>query len=203
MKLSPIYFITDARPISLLHPLIYHVLKSGITTIQLRDKLSSPKHIKEKALAILPLIQKYRANLIINDHLDIAYDLGLGVHLGMEDGDPLHARKLLGSSLPIGITIHNQLQRAQKYHTVANYVGVGPIFPTSTKKDARAVIGTEQLSTILTKSPLPVVAIGGIGLNNITKVAQARPQSIALCSAICQALDPFKTAQRLLKLALV
>ena len=121
-------------------------------------------------------------------------------HLGLDDGDPIQARKILGPHLPIGITIHDDLARAQRYRHIIDYVGVGPVFPTSTKKDARSVLGIDKLTTIVEQSPVPVVAIGGIQLSNIESVLCANPQSIALCSALCQNPNPKKLASELLEI---
>ena len=148
-------------------------------------------------MALKPLIERYEAKLIINDHLDVAYDLKLGVHLGMDDGDPVYARKILGKDAIVGITIHNYIEIAHQYADIATYVGVGPIFHTTTKKDAKEVIHPTGLEKVIQKSPLPVVAIGGIDQHNIQSVARIGPRHIALCSAICAASDPVEKWRQL------
>ena len=187
-----IYLLTDERPVSELLELLEPLLKVGLKWIQLRNKRANANEIYETALALIPLIERYKAHLIVNDHLDVAYDLQLGVHLGMDDGDPVYARRLLGKEAIVGITIHNHIERAYQYADVATYVGVGPIFHTNTKKDAKPVIHLNGLEEVVRMSPLPVVAIGGIDRHNIQSVARVAPRHIALCSAICAAAEPIK-----------
>ena len=198
MTLPSIYFITDDRPFADLLILVREILLGGIRLIQLRDKNNSHAEILKRGRALAHICNEFDATLIINDHISIAQELGLGVHLGFDDGDPQHAREALGSAALIGITIHHDIERAKKYQHIVNYVGVGPVFPTSTKKDARSVLGIPQLTEIVQQSPLPVVAIGGIQKHNIQQVWSAQPASIAMCSAICQSDTPQQTAQDLI-----
>lgn len=158
--------------------------------VQLRNKRIHKNEVYRLARRLKPLIQRYGAHLIINDHLEVAHELQLGVHLGVDDGDPVQARRLLGPDSIIGITIHNDIERAHRYAGVATYVGVGPVFHTTTKADTKSVLGIEGLEEVLAHSPLPVVAIGGIQMHNIESVIHTKPAHIAVCSAICSASDP-------------
>lgn len=185
-----IYLITDSRLAKKQYDMLHPLLDEGLEWVQLRNKNASLSDLEKTIETILPLIHSYQANLIINDHLTLAHQYQIGVHLGMDDEDPNEARKILGSEATIGITIHNELVRAQKYAQVASYVGVGPIFATQTKLDTKAVLGIESLRTITKMSPLPVVAIGGISISNIRDVLTAQPQFIAVCGAICAAENP-------------
>ena len=138
--------------------------------------------------------------LIINDRLYVAHRLGVGVHLGMDDANPTVARRLRGANACIGLTIHDHIELAKEYQDCVDYVGVGPIFATQTKKDAKKVLGVQVLHEICRSSPLPVVAVGGIQLHNAAQVVAAQPAGIAVCSAVCSAVDPYQSARRLCQL---
>ena len=153
--------------------------------------------IQEKIEYLLPIFKRFEAELIINDHLDLAVRYGIGVHLGMSDGDPVLARKKLGKEATIGITINDNIQRAEQYKDIVDYVGVGPVFPTKTKLDAKSPIGIERLKEVVIRSPLPVVAIGGIQHNNAHQLIVPNPKYIAVCSAICSSKKPLDAFLRL------
>ena len=194
-----IYLITDNRSKTALESLLRPLLDHGLKKVQLRNKSILVSEIQEKIEFLLPLFEQYDAELIINDHLDLAYQFGIGVHLGMSDDDPVLARKRLGPKATIGITIHDHIERAMQYSAVATYVGVGPVFPTSTKLDAKAVLGVERLTEVIKESPLPVVAIGGIQINTVKDLLVPHPKYIAVCSAICSAENPLQAFQSLKK----
>ena len=170
--------------------LLQSLLDHGLRLVQLRNKGIPIAEIEKKIEHILPLFESYNAELIINDHLNLAQHFGLGVHLGISDGDPILARELLGTEATIGITVHDDLQRINQYKEIVTYVGSGPVFPTSTKHDTKPVIGVQRLKEVVATAPLPVVAIGGIHLDNIKYLLSARPRYIAVCSAICSAENP-------------
>ena len=194
-----IYLITDNRSKTALQSLLSPLLDHGLRKVQLRNKFIPISEIQKKIESLLPLFEQYDAELIINDHLDLASQFGTGVHLGMSDGDPVLARKLLGPKATIGITIHDHIERAIQYQSVATYVGVGPVFPTSTKRDAKAVLGVERLTEVVNESPLPVVAIGGIQIHTVKNLLVPHPKYIAVCSAICSAKNPLKAFLNLQK----
>lgn len=192
-----LYLITDTRSDLELIALLKPLLENGLRWVQLRNKMAKPKEIEKTAHAILPYIKTHNATLIINDHLDVAQRLNLGVHLGRSDGNPIHAREILGPKAIIGITIHDDIKFANKHKDIASYVGVGPIFSTTTKPDACATLGLDRLQQVVQSSLLPVVAIGGINTNNIEAVAYSKPQKIAVCAAICSAKDPLHAFLRM------
>ena len=149
--------------------------------------------MKENILKIIPS----KHQLIINDRVEIAQKLGLGVHLGMEDMKPDDARAILGDNVPIGLTIHNQIDLAERYKDCIDYVGVGPIFPTQTKQDAKTVLGVSSLRLIRQKLNIPIVAIGGIDVHNCQEVWNTGVEQIAVCSAVMNAKDPGEAVLRL------
>ena len=187
-----IYLITDNRSRHQLLPLLSPLLDHGLKKIQLRNKRSSLDEIQRNVDHILPVILSYQAELIINDHVSVAHQFGLGVHLGLSDGDPVAARALLGQQATIGITVHDDLERIHQYKDIASYVGVGPVFPTKTKLDTQKVIGTQRLAEVVEESSLPVVAIGGINTTNYRRLQKPLPKHIAVCSAICSADNPLR-----------
>lgn len=161
--------------------------------VQLRNKEATDDQMLlwgEEIQQMLPA----SVRLIINDRVNVARVLGVGVHLGMEDMKPDQARKLLGHQATIGLTIHNLVDLAVQYKDQIDYVGVGPVFPTLTKKDAKTVLGTGQLKIVYENSPVPVVAIGGINLQNCHEVWDTGVEQIAVCSAIMKATNPRQAA---------
>ena len=159
--------------------------------VQLRDKNASDEQMLLWGRELLQILSS-KTSLIINDRVQLAKKLGVGVHLGMEDMRPDEARSILGDDVPIGLTIHNRIDLAQKYEKYIDYIGVGPVFPTITKTDAKSVLGVNILRDIHQESPVPVVAIGGIGSQNCKEVWEAGVEQIAVCSAIMKATQPEK-----------
>ena len=123
---------------------------------------------------------------MINDRVGLASRLGVGVHLGQGDLSPRVARDILGPRAVIGWTIHDDIDTAQTALEYIDYVGVGPIYPTTTKTDTKSVLGVERLRTVVEEVGVPVVAIGGINHLNIADVRDAKPWKIAMSSALMQ-----------------
>ena len=172
-------------------------IKGGVTIVQLRDKNATPQDLLEKGAFLKGRLDSYGIPLIINDHVDVAAELGVGVHLGLEDGCPHSARQILGPEACIGLTVHKWLEYGERFSAVIDYIGCGPIFETQTKADAKAPFGVETLKHLCQASKVPVVAIGGIDSHNAPSVWAARPWAIAVSSAIVQATDPMRAAQGL------
>ena len=164
--------------------------------VQLRDKEASDDQMLVWGREILKILPS-KNQLIINDRVEIAQKLGLGVHLGMEDMRPDEARSIVGDNVPIGLTIHNRTDLAQKYRDYIDYVGVGPIFPTQTKQDAKMVLGVNSLTLIRQQITIPVVAIGGIDIYNCQEVWKTGVEQIAVCSAVMKSKDPKEAVLRL------
>lgn len=162
---------------------VREVLKAGVTFIQYREKDKARREIYEEALRLRELTRSFNAVLIINDHADIALAAAAdGVHLGQDDL-PLHeARKVMGSGI-IGISTHTFEQAREAEAEGADYIGFGPMFHTTTK-DAGRPVGTESLRSIRKSVGIPVVAIGGINVDNLEDVISAGADAVAVATAI-------------------
>ncbi len=179
-------------------------LQSQITAFQFRQKgdlaLQDPTQIKQLALECQKLCQKYGAPFIVNDEVRLALELKAdGVHVGQEDMTIEEVITLCQKRLFIGLSV-NALEQALKVHHLDGvaYLGVGPIFPTPSKKDAKQVVGVELLKKIRDSGvKKPLVAIGGITMHNASKLREYG--GIAVISAITQARDKALAVETLLK----
>jgi thiamine-phosphate pyrophosphorylase len=174
------------------------LVEGGADIIQLRAKKEGRRVIISMAKAILSVTRPAGVILIINDFPSIAREVGAdGVHLGQEDleHEPItEVRSLLGSDKIIGISTHSldQALAAEKFG--ADYIGVGPIFPTGTKP-GRAAVGTELIRQVASSVRIPFVCIGGINQANVFRVKNAGAKWIAVVSAILNAADVPATAR--------
>jgi thiamine-phosphate pyrophosphorylase len=180
------------------------LVEGGADIIQLRAKAESREQIVAMARAILPITRPARVPLIVNDYPDIAREVGAdGVHLGQEDlmeHDFVQVRKSLDPGKIIGISTHSLEQALVAEQLGADYIGVGPIFPTGTKP-GRPAVGLELVRQVAALVNVPFVSIGGITLSNVRQVTEAGCRWVAVVSAILCASDA--TAQaRALKRAL-
>lgn len=155
----------------------------------------------EIALALRAVTRECRALLLVNDRLDLAVAAGAdGVHLGQDDLPVGMARKILGPDVLIGLSITHPDQLGAPDVLDADYLGVGAVFPTSSKTDARYT-GLELLAAARAAVDLPIVAIGGITVENAAAAVRAGADVLAVISAIAAAPDPGSAARRLLEVA--
>lgn len=183
MYLGGICFITDSTfaDISLIEATT-SVLKAGITCIQYREKGKTRRDICEEASTMKSLVRSARAILIVNDYPDIALAVDAdGVHLGQNDLPIQEARRIMGNKI-VGISTHTLAQAQEAEACGADYIGFGPIFRTTTK-DAGEPVGLDSLRIIKRSVHIPVVAIGGIKLENISSVLEAGSDAVAVASA--------------------
>ncbi len=163
------------------------ITQAGAQVIQLRDKCQDKKTILKDASGLKSLLSKSDTLFIINDHIDIAMLVDAdGVHLGQEDLPVEAARKLLGKDKIIGSSCHNIRQAIEAQDKGADYIGIGPMFPTSTKPNTLAV-GLDLIRMCQNKIRIPFFAIGGISEENIGRVLSSGGQRVAVCKAICKA----------------
>lgn len=179
---------------------VVQAVKGGITVLQLREKNLSSRQFLNRAINIKKIIPPHIA-FIINDRIDVALACGAdGVHLGQEDIPLSSARKILGEDKIIGVSTHNVEQAVRAGAEGADYIGVGPVFSTSTKPDALEPLGCEMVSHINREVKIPVVAIGGISPQNIKDVLETGVEGIAVVSSIFLKEDISGATQRLLNI---
>lgn len=168
----------------------------GVTLVQLREKEVSSLDFYNIALNIKKVTDKYNIPLIINDRLDVALAVdAAGVHLGQSDFPCSVARKLIGKDKILGISAATLPEAVQAQEDGADYVGVGSIFPTNTKLDARSV-NIETLKNIKLNLNIPIVAIGGINENNFMLLKDTNVDGLAIISAILGKSDIKAAAEK-------
>lgn len=177
------------------------LVEGGVDIIQLRAKKESREQITEMARAILSITRPASVPLIINDYPDIAKEVNAdGVHLGQEDLEEKAfemVRSQLGPDKIIGVSTHSVEQALAAEQLGADYIGVGPIFPTGTKP-GRAAVGLELIRQVAPRVKIPFVCIGGINHSNVRQVREAGARWIAVVSAILCANDVTGAARELL-----
>lgn len=174
-------------------------IEGGADFIQLRDKKSSKKQILEKAKSLRALTKRYNVPLIVNDHIDIAIAVDAdGVHLGQDDLPLQEARKMIGNKI-IGISTHSIEQARVAEEGGADYIGVGPIFPTTTKEDVVAPVTLDYLREVVNEIKIPFVPIGGIKLHNVQQVLEAGGRSVCVVSEVVGSSDVKGTCEAFLK----
>lgn len=186
-NLPKIYPITDTRISGLSHAAqVERLIAGGATLIQLREKHESPREFYEAAKEALQIARPHHVKLIINDRVDIALALGAdGVHLGQDDLPPEHARKILGPGAIIGFSTHTLAQAVKAIKLPVDYIAIGPIFTTRTKKNPDAVVGLEGLEAVRDAiGEFPLVAIGGITSEKLPRVLAAGADSAAIVSGL-------------------
>ena len=152
----------------------------GVTLVQYRDKSGDPQEILRAAAEIAAVFAGVDAVLMLNDRADLALLAGWGVHVGHTDIEPRDARRVVGVGKIIGVSTHNDSQVIAADAGEADYVAVGPVFATSTKMDAEPVIGLEGVRRARSLTSKPLVAIGGITLENARSVIDAGADSVAV-----------------------
>ncbi len=181
-----IYLITDSLSI------LEKVIHTGIGAVQFRDKGSLDFTKVEK---MRQLCAQHHVPFVVNDRVDLALLLNAdGVHLGQDDFPVRKAREQLGKEVIIGVTAPTLTKIFKATDEGADYVGVGHFYPSSTKEKKGRPLTLDMLEELCRYSPLPVVAIGGIRLEHLLDMKKRGAKSVAICSAIADALSPTKTA---------
>lgn len=189
---TDLYALTDSR-LSLGRPLEYvaeELLRSGVRILQYREKKFPASKMLEECRVLRELTNKYGACFIVDDHVDIAMLSGAdGVHVGQDDLPVWEVRKLVGPDMIIGLSTHSPEQAKKAVKAGADYIGVGPIFPTRTKEDVADPVGLEYLEWVAANIKLPFVAIGGIKAANIGDVRKRGGYCAALVSELVGSED--------------
>lgn len=166
-------------------------LASGVTILQLRAPTLKKKAWFEFASALKPICAHYHVPLIINDHIDVATAVDAdGVHVGQQDLPVASVRHLLGEDKIIGLSISHQYELIPEDLRHVDYLGVGPIFNTTTKKDAAAALGFDGAQQIVQTANMPTVLIGGLKLAHVCLVKNAGANGVCVVSAICAEANP-------------
>lgn len=177
-------------------------LKGGVTFLQLREKNLSEEEFLKEAREIKALAKEYKVPFIINDNVDVAMKVDAdGVHVGQDDKDAKEVRKIIGKNKILGVSAQTIKQAIKAEKDGADYIGVGAVFPTGTKKDAEN-LSIEILKKICQSVTIPVVAIGGITKENILKLKGSKIAGVALVSAIFASKDIKQDCQKLKKLSI-
>jgi len=186
VQLSKLYAITDRQLSNCTHEeIVTQLLAGGAQWIQLRDKEASAKELLEAARACLALTRAAGATLIINDRVDVALAADAdGVHLGQDDLTVEEAREILGPNKIIGLSTHSLEQVERGLETSADYLALGPIFPTTSKENPDPVVGLELVREVRARSSRPLVAIGGITPERAPAAVAAGADSVAVISAL-------------------
>ena len=175
------------------------VLAGGAKIIQLREKHWDKKDLYELAIEFRKRTRSYDALLIINDYVDVALAVSAdGVHLGQEDL-PIGAARKIAPELIIGASSHNLSEALKAEQDGADYVNIGPIFPTKTKANAVRFLGPEAISEIGPQLTVPFTTMGGIHPSNIGRVLEAGARRVALITGITRAADIAERVRQLRK----
>jgi thiamine-phosphate pyrophosphorylase len=176
------------------------LLEGGVRVIQLRMKSTPVRDALAAARVVSALCRAAGAVCLVDDRVDLALIANAhGVHLGDDDLPARRARELLGPDRIIGVTVRNAQMAEEAKDAGADYVGLGPVFPTATKSVAAPVLGIESLAKLVHQSPLPTVAISGIRLSNIGSIARAGAHGAAVISDLLTAPDIPARARELSK----
>lgn len=203
MKLSKddllLYAITDRRNLDkkVFFEKIEEALQGGVTILQLREKELDEDSFINEAIEVKKICRNHGVPLIINDNVNVALKSGAdGVHVGIEDMPIDEIRRTVPDSFIIGATCKTVEQAQSAERLGADYMGVGAVFPSPTKKNA-VRITREQLKEICTSVSIPAVAIGGISLENVDELKGGGMSGIAVVSAVFSADDIQKAASLL------
>lgn len=178
--------VTDSKRIinNTLEKAVEESIVGGCTAVQLREKEATDREFYERALRIKRLTQHYHIPLIINDRLDIALAAGAeGVHVGQSDMPAEVARKLIGSDRILGVSVSNLTDAQKAVEAGADYLGVGAMFETDSKADAKRV-EMKELIDIIKGVDVPVIVIGGVNDATISAFADVNIAGVAVISAI-------------------
>ncbi|PIC96572.1 thiamine phosphate synthase [Sporosarcina sp. P26b] len=206
-KALGLYFVMGTPNVKNHEPLavLEAALRGGVTCFQLREKgdgALTGDALLGFARKCQALCRLYRVPFIVNDDVDLALALNAdGVHVGQDDEQADSVRKRIGPDKWLGVSTHNATEVQLAQSIGADYIGLGPIYPTATKLDASDVVGTNLVEKIHTAFPdMPMVAIGGITLDTTESIIRAGADGVAVVSAIASAADPQKAAKSISKM---
>ena len=176
--------------------IIRAAVAGGVTMVQLREKETTTREFYQEGLKIKEFLGEHNVPLIINDRLDIALALDAeGVHVGQDDMPVAVARRILGDDKIIGASVFGVAEAREAEAAGADYLGLSPIFVTSTKPDLTAQIGIDGIAPIRQAVRIPIVGIGSMSAENAFEAVRAGLDGVAVVSAICSQRDPEAAAR--------
>ncbi len=196
-----LYLVTDSTnlPEEIFLKKVEDALRGGVTMLQIREKDKTTRDYIGLAAKTHEIAKRYNVPLIIDDRVDVAMAVDAeGVHLGQSDMQVDKARKILGEKKIIGATTKTVPQALEAYQNGADYLGVGAIYPTTTKVKT-VLTSVETLTDICNSVPIPANAIGGLNKGNIDVLKDAPIAGICVVSAIMKAEDSYEASKELLK----
>ena len=199
-KMMKLYLVTDSTGLSeeVFLEKVRDALEGGVTLIQLREKNKTTREYMELAAKVHAITREYGVPLIIDDRIDVAMAIGAeGVHLGQSDMPIDIARKIVGDDMIIGATTKTVPQALEAYKNGADYLGVGAIYPTTTKVKT-VLTSVDTLKDICATVPIPANAIGGLNKDNLEILKGTPIAGICVVSAIMKAENSGKAARDLL-----
>ena len=196
-----LYLVTDnSDDVEKFLNTIEEAIKGGTTVVQIREKTADTLDFYNLALKVKEITAKYNVPLIINDRVDIALAIDAdGVHVGQSDMPCDVTRKLIGEDKILGVSAATIDEAIKAEKDGADYIGTGAVFPTQTKSDAPSVT-KQELKEIVESIDIPVVAIGGITLENASQLTDTGIKGLSVVSAIMSSENPKKSSQELLKI---
>lgn len=200
LVLPRLYVILDASLLTIpVTDCAQELAGAGVRLLQYRNKSASARELLEASRSLASILTPLDVSFIVNDRPDVAVLAGAdGVHVGQGDLAPEHARAVVGGDRWVGVSTHNLEQFREAVATSADYVAVGPIFATTSKANPDAVVGTELIRRARGLTAKPIVAIGGITLENAPSVIEAGADSVAVISDILRAPDRVERARQYL-----
>lgn len=173
---------------------------AGVRLLQYRNKTGAAREVLAEGERLAAVARDAQAWFFVNDRPDVAWLAGAdGVHVGQEDLSAEQARTVIGQERWVGVSTHNDEQFKKALETSADYIAVGPVFPTATKENPDPVVGLEFIRRVRRLTEKPIVAIGGITLEHAAEVIAAGADSVAVISDILCAADPAERAGQYLR----
>ncbi|TCS79201.1 thiamine phosphate synthase [Tepidibacillus fermentans] len=202
IEIAPLsVYLVIGRDDCVLSPIevVKQALEAGVKTVQLREKKGNMKEIIEFGREIRQLTKEYNAQFFVNDRLDLAQILEAdGIHIGQDDLPIEEIKKITSPTFKIGISARTVEEAIEAEKAGADYLGVGAIYSTATKQDAKT-IGLEGLDSIRQNVYIPIIAIGGIQKEHIPDLVRSGADGIAVVSAITRSANPFLSAKELIE----
>ncbi len=200
MTLGRLHVLTDARAGRDALGLAEHALAAGAPVVQLRVKGCTDREVYEMGVRLMAACVRHGAMCIVNDRVDIALAIGAhGTHLGADDLSVATVRRVAGSAHLIGGTSREPVHAAQLVADGADYLGVGPAFPTSTKDGLPLPLGPSGIGAVAHAVAVPVIAIGGITVDTVPTLMAAGAYGVAVVGAVSDASDPARATAELLR----